>query len=81
MHSRCDMCFKEKSPLQAPIRGIPTLVCKGCFYEIDRVVGFLQHYGFTVSGQAALPLKPPKPPKKPKKPPTDEKTDKIGKSG
>ena len=80
--ARCDMCFKEKTPLQAPIRGIPTVVCKGCFYEIDRVVGFLQHYGFTVSGQAALPIKPPKPPRKiPQKPRTDEKADKKEKLG
>ena len=65
--ARCDMCFKEKSPLQPPVRGIPTSVCKGCFYEIDRVIGFLQHYGFSIQGQGALPIKPPKPPKPKKK--------------
>lgn len=80
--ARCDMCFKEKTPVQRPVKGLPSEVCKGCFYEIDRVIGFLEHYGFTVVGQAALALKPPKPPRKStKKPQTDEKTDKIGKSG
>jgi len=60
---RCDMCFKEKTPIQPPVKGLPAGVCKGCYYEIDRVIGFLAHYGFGVSGQGALPIKPPKPPK------------------
>jgi len=52
---RCDMCFKEKASLQPPMPKFPGKVCKGCFYEIDRVVGFLDHYGFTVVGQTAFP--------------------------
>lgn len=37
---RCEMCFKAKSvsPAQS---GLAVLVCRGCFYEIDRVLGFL----------------------------------------
>lgn len=62
--ARCDFCFKDKSPLQPPIRGIRSQVCKACFYEIDRVLGFLNHYGYDVIGQASLPIKPPKPPRK-----------------
>ena len=35
------MCFKVKvlTPAQP---GMSVSVCKGCFYEIDRVVGFLE---------------------------------------
>lgn len=48
---RCDLCFKDKGQLQQPIPKLPARVCKGCFYEIDRVIGFLEHYGFAVTGQ------------------------------
>ena len=64
---RCDMCFKEKPSLQPPLPKFVAMVCKGCFYEIDRVVGFLAHYGVTtVMIEPALPFKPPKPPKEQK---------------
>jgi len=53
---RCDLCFKDKSPLQPPFPKCPAKVCKACFYEIDRILGFFEHYGFTLIGQAALPL-------------------------
>lgn len=62
--ARCDMCFKEKPGLQPPMPKFPSKVCKGCFYEIDRVVGFLQHYGFvlqgTLGGDTLEDTKPPK---------------------
>ncbi|MBA7552322.1 hypothetical protein ES705_44880 [subsurface metagenome] len=48
--ARCDMCFKEKISLVPPISKLDAKVCKGCFYEIDRVVGFLEHYGFVLQG-------------------------------
>lgn len=65
MSSRCDLCFKEKSPLQSPFPQCQAKVCKGCFYEIDRIIGFLLHYGVRVAlEQAELPFNPPKPPKK-----------------
>ncbi len=48
--ARCDMCFKEKIGLVPPIPRLDAKVCKGCFYEIDRVVGFLEHYGFVLQG-------------------------------
>lgn len=60
---RCDLCFKEKSPLQAPLPKVPSLVCKGCFYEIDRIIGYLLHYGCQIMTQGQLAVKPPKPPK------------------
>jgi len=75
---RCDLCFKEKSPLQQPLPKMPCHVCKGCFYEIDRIIGFLMHYGVTLLTQGELPFKPPKPPRKPK--PKSEGTEE-GKSG
>jgi len=62
--ARCDMCFKEKPSLQPPLPKFPAAVCKGCYYEIDRVVGFLIHYGLALMSQAELPFKPPKPPKR-----------------
>ncbi|MBA7708665.1 hypothetical protein ES703_117568 [subsurface metagenome] len=51
---RCDMCFKEKASLQPPIPKFPAKVCKGCFYEIDRVVGFLEHYGVGLTIQMVM---------------------------
>ena len=51
---RCDLCFKEKSPLQPVLPKVPGLVCKGCFYEVDRVIGFLLHYGCEVTFQPRL---------------------------
>jgi len=65
---RCNLCFKEKTGLQPPLPKFPAVVCKGCFYEIDRVVGFLEHYGCKVGIQAGLPESPPSPPKTPKRP-------------
>jgi hypothetical protein len=59
---RCDLCFKDKTQLQPPIPKCSAKVCKGCFYEIDRVIGFLEHYGFTFIGQTAFPI-----PRKPRK--------------
>lgn len=67
--ARCEFCFKEKGSLQAPIRNFPAQVCKGCFYEIDRVVGFLAHYGFAVGGQISLPEKKSRKKSLPKPPP------------
>lgn len=40
MEQRCEMCFKAKSVSPAQ-PGMTVLVCRGCFYEIDRVLGFL----------------------------------------
>ncbi|MBA7714513.1 hypothetical protein ES703_123538 [subsurface metagenome] len=54
---RCDMCFKEKASLQPPMPKFPGKVCKGCFYEIDRVVGFLEHYGVGLTIQMEMMVK------------------------
>jgi len=67
---RCDFCFKVKATLQAPIPDFPANVCKGCYYEIDRVIGFLAHYGYGTEANIFNPPTedPPKPPQKaPKK--------------
>jgi len=61
---RCNLCFKERPNLQQPMPKFPAQVCKGCFYEIDRVVGFIMHYGGSILLQGELALKPPKSPKK-----------------
>lgn len=41
MDIRCEMCFKAKTvgPAQP---GLAVLVCKGCFLDIDRILGFLE---------------------------------------
>ena len=44
---RCFMCFKSKSII-ALTRGLPPTVCKGCWYEIDRTIGFLAFHGHHV---------------------------------
>lgn len=54
--SRCDLCFKEKGQLQPPTPKSPAKVCKGCFYEIDRIIGFLEHYGSTFTSQGSFPI-------------------------
>lgn len=50
MELRCEMCFKVKSlgPAQP---GMDSQVCKGCFYEIDRVVGFLEMMAARAEGK------------------------------
>jgi len=65
---RCNLCFKEKPGLQSPLPKFPAVVCKGCFYEIDRIVGFLSHYGCAVGVQGSLPESPPSPPRGSKRP-------------
>lgn len=72
--ARCDYCFREKGALQSPIPGSlnNAQVCKGCSYEIDKVIGFLAHYGWMLGdnpptpqqvlalGQETSPLKGPR---------------------
>lgn len=48
--TRCGMCFKAKD-LVPPLVGMAPVVCKGCFYEIDRVLGYLE--------TIAVPVQPP----------------------
>jgi len=74
---RCNLCFKEKPNLAQPIPKFPAVVCKGCFYEIDRVIGFLAHYGCGI--QMGTPETPPTPPKA-RKSPASKSGGKIGKT-
>ena len=46
--AQCDFCFRPKSPLQSPHPGLSCKVCKACIFQIERVVGFLNHYGAAV---------------------------------
>ncbi len=69
----CDFCFRDKSPLQPIYPRTPVNVCKACFFQIDRVVGFLRHSGIALVAQSELSVagkelpKPPKVPKAPRK--------------
>lgn len=69
--SRCGMCFKDKELTRVSPK-TQNIVCKGCWYEIDRVVGYMESidYAFQYRLQAAETVepgaKPPKPPKKPR---------------
>jgi len=66
--AQCDFCFRVKSPLQPAYKGLSGEVCKACSYKIESVVGFLHHYGATITVQPALitPLPPRKDRKAPK---------------
>jgi len=58
--ARCDLCFKEKGQLQPVAPKCDARVCKGCWYDVDRIVGFLEHYGIGILVQGALDLTKPK---------------------
>lgn len=77
---RCTLCFKEKPNLVPPIPKFPAVVCKGCFYDIDRIIGYLMHYGCSILTQGQMPFKPPKPPKKEPKAPKS-KSEGLGDEG
>lgn len=72
--ARCGMCFKDKE-LVRPTPKSKNVVCKACWYEIDRVVGYMESLGMGFQHQLENPEtpvegeldagKPPKPPSKP----------------
>ena len=76
---RCDFCFREKPGIAPlfPKRKAPQ-VCKGCRYELDRAIGFLEHSGVAIDYQLALssdtPPIPPKPIRKALKEPNQSST-------
>lgn len=47
--SRCNLCFREKQELKPFHPNVTDQVCKSCWYELDRVVGFLEHYKLTLA--------------------------------
>lgn len=67
---RCDYCFRPKpvAPL-LPGRDTP-VVCKGCRYELDKAIGFLEHSNMTLQHNMAVVIEakgivsdtPPTPP-------------------
>lgn len=69
MTTRCSMCFKDKGGLMPPTQGMDGApVCKGCFYEIDRVAGFLAYHGWGLMKLLPTPtvaVNPPTPQKQP----------------
>lgn len=71
--ARCGMCFKDKDLTRvSPKTG--NIVCKGCWYEIDRVVGYMESIDYSFQyklSEVQDPhltdpngAKPPKPPSK-----------------
>ncbi|MBA7701093.1 hypothetical protein ES703_109824 [subsurface metagenome] len=54
---RCPLCFQVKPLIPAPVKGLPDM-CKGCFYKLDQMIGYLNFYGCNIQ----LPLFPPKKP-------------------
>lgn len=72
--ARCGMCFKDKELTRvSPKTG--NIVCKGCWYEIDRVVGYMESIDYSFQyrlretetltpAEVEAALKPPKPPTK-----------------
>ncbi len=56
---RCQMCFKDKL-VQPVLQGSQAVVCKGCWFEVDRVLGFLDLVANVQQGiQSALPMDVP----------------------
>jgi len=51
---RCDFCFKDKPSLEPVLPKCTAKVCKGCYYELDKSIGFLLHYGCQVLVQGTL---------------------------
>jgi len=48
---RCHMCFKDKDNLvilRTKGKATGRKVCKGCWYELDKVLGFLAMSGINV---------------------------------
>lgn len=54
------MCFKAKDLIPAVKGATTALVCKGCWYDVDRIVGYLEFYGLTMTAVPAIT--PPTPP-------------------
>lgn len=44
--ARCPMCFQEKPLVPGAVKGMPEQ-CKGCFFKIDQILGYLAFYGVT----------------------------------
>ena len=44
--ARCPMCFQEKPLIPGAVSSMPEQ-CKGCFFKIDQILGYLAFYGVT----------------------------------
>ena len=60
--AQCDFCFRDKHPLQPADPHISAQVCKGCAYEIAKVIGFIRHSGGTITSQRELGIDDTPPP-------------------
>ena len=43
--ARCTMCFQDKTGVSPPYPGISIGVCRGCYLQLDRVLGWLELAG------------------------------------
>ena len=65
---RCDYCFREKPTASLMMSRAQPVVCKGCRYELDKAIGFLEHSGLTFQAEMKdLSDTPPDPPKNKRK--------------
>lgn len=53
------MCFKAKDLVPAVQGTTVALVCKGCWYDVDRIVGYLEFYGLRMTAIPAITPQPP----------------------
>ncbi len=66
----CKMCFKSKDtlvPIDVDGEQLDAKICKGCFYEIDKIRGWFELRGVTLTrsldSQNEVSSTPPNPPK------------------
>lgn len=45
--ARCGLCFQDKPRLEVVLPR-SAAICRACFHEVDRVLGWLQHEGYGV---------------------------------
>ncbi|MBA7589698.1 hypothetical protein ES708_31787 [subsurface metagenome] len=58
--ARCSMCFQEKPLVPPAVPGLPEQ-CKGCFYKIDQLLGYLAFHGVETMIAVALDDDPESP--------------------
>lgn len=49
--ARCPMCFQEKPLVPVAVKELPDQ-CKGCFFKIDQILGYLAFHGVTTSPES-----------------------------
>jgi len=46
---RCPKCFRNKDSLVRISDRYNLRVCKGCNYQLQEAIGFLEHYGYNIA--------------------------------